>query len=858
MSKGKRQIHVSPYERKKNGKIEKVGYKTNGFTRNIAISQSYLNFIDLEKAKAFNVERFLKTHPDALKNSRLTFLVPNEYWQKNPNKCDVIGFDAKDSPIVKELPKLGIPNQIVKYNGKDYIADKNGEFKPIGVKERKTKSKKPKSEPKPKPSLQGKEIEKKIEKTKEEIVSMKKSLENPKISDKAKESLKIALRNKKDDLLELVHDDHPKIKSLSREIKKLEDKEEILQKQLYNAYNQKGYSQEEKDKLLAERQKISKLLEAKEGIKKKLVLKLMDTKTIKKPKEFYDHIKFEHARTYAIQLKAEIQAKERELEKAKKNGESKGRLMYLESELGDKHVALKKAIEVRNRIDKLPRKSPDIDDFYKKYGKSLKQINLAIEKGEKISKAIYNDLNYNYKEKYNDRQEEIKKIQDKFKEGEDITNDELQRLPFIQQRPILDLQWERRRARLKAKENRESSKFRNAKNKLKRAKDKFFDKYDVSDDDEHLIQEIDGMPVIMDHSRISMLTTPEWINHTDVGKSALVDKTNIKAIDKFAIGVSGHRFLITKNKFGMYDVDRIEKITKKMDKDSLEMYYGTGQGNVSPLIIKDKNFAYALAPRCSEDDETGEPSEWDDELEITKEEYKKWNKYTTEEMLQLSEPTIKEEKQIGKRQKGNSLYMILSNKNNKEFQHALKKRKEDMKLKGKIKGFWYRDTNNFGENSLMRGDRIATITSNEEFNRSKFHTFMKDNYKEIDFNDSYLKDDGSNGIIVITPDKKSGYKFDLTSDAIKDSKNDVKILYKQDHPLVIRGSEKTIAIAPRVLMEDETSFEPDIPMSDFNRLNKLNKKELAKKCGFEDNAKVSGKKESWIFDAYKKEKGIDI
>jgi len=143
--------------------------------------------MELEQARKFNVERFLKTHPDALKNAKLTFLIPNEYWQKNPDKCDVLGLDAKDSPIVKELPKLGIPYQIVKYKGKDYLADKNGKFKPIGAKERKTIAKEPKQVKKE--LINRKEIEAKIKK------GEKLSYE---IQDKLPEDLKKKYNNKQD------------------------------------------------------------------------------------------------------------------------------------------------------------------------------------------------------------------------------------------------------------------------------------------------------------------------------------------------------------------------------------------------------------------------------------------------------------------------------------------------------------------------------------------------------------------------------------------------------------------------------------------------------------------------------------
>lgn len=81
-------------------------------------------------------------------------------------------------------------------------------------------------------------------------------------------------------------------------------------------------------------------------------------KQITKPEtEIYDHIEYERARMDVITIKDFIKEDTIDRDKAIRIGESKERIKFLDDKLGDKHILLLKAIEKRNRINKLPRGS---------------------------------------------------------------------------------------------------------------------------------------------------------------------------------------------------------------------------------------------------------------------------------------------------------------------------------------------------------------------------------------------------------------------------------------------------------------------------------------------------------------------
>ena len=115
---------IKEYDRVRFGKTETV----SGHTKNVHISEKYIQYLEMSKASEINIKRYIKTHPDALSNARLTFLTPNEYWNQNKGKCDVLGIDANDAPEVKRIPATGIPGQVVKYDGVIYVANEKGLF----------------------------------------------------------------------------------------------------------------------------------------------------------------------------------------------------------------------------------------------------------------------------------------------------------------------------------------------------------------------------------------------------------------------------------------------------------------------------------------------------------------------------------------------------------------------------------------------------------------------------------------------------------------------------------------------------------------------------------------------------------
>jgi len=585
-----------------------------------------------------------------------------------------LGFDAKDSPIVKELPKLGIPNQIVKYNGKDYIADKNGKFKPIGVKERKTKSKKPKSEPKPKPKAQ-----------------------KPKTYGS---------------------DLDPKYK------------DEILKKEL----------------------------------------------TIKQDKDLL-----------------------KDYERFHKNSTSfaeKGRLEY----------------QIRLAKDSIKKRQEELADLNKNPRYREWTIDL-IEKTIKERKTIPKNVRMKMPEKYRTQYNAMLKRKTDYNKA----------LGTYQSKKV---------ARNKVKmENREKNVGKSRKALLK-AKNKFFTKTEVYDDNEEIISDINGMHGIMDASRISLLTTPEMFKGSFLDKQTKTNKTKIDYDpDEFEIYPSGDRYIVSNDGKNAYPLDKVQRIVKKMDNDTLEIYYGKGTENGSPLIIRDKNFVFATAPRVEEDDpdfEGGVKPERSKDWLISKKEYKDWMDYQKDDLMQLvSAYSINDNIEYGKGvSKGRLLYDILSFKGKHKDLYLKSKKEVDRarKLKGSIKGSYtfVEPNDNFPE-MLKDEHSITALMYNKDFDNSALKDNIKfSEYKEHNFLDSKLSMGREKYLYI--KDKTVSYKYDKVDQALKEL-NNPKLLYKKDHPLLIKGDNRTMLIAPKI--QEEDNEEHVIPIKEFKRLNKLTRKELA-------------------------------
>ena len=77
----------------------------------------------------------------------------------------------------------------------------------------------------------------------------------------------------------------------------------------------------------------------------------------KSKSKYYDHNEYQRAVNTVIDLRAYIKEDTKDRDRAMEIGESKERIKYLDKKLGEKHILLLKAIEKRNRINKLPRGS---------------------------------------------------------------------------------------------------------------------------------------------------------------------------------------------------------------------------------------------------------------------------------------------------------------------------------------------------------------------------------------------------------------------------------------------------------------------------------------------------------------------
>ncbi len=121
----KRRIRIKPYTRKRYGKRERV----KGHDKHInikRIGEIDLKQLSLGASRKENRQRLSNSHPDTIKSAKTMFEMPNKLWAANPDKFDILGFDAKEPPKVYKLPETGLKGQIVSYQGKIYIADQKG------------------------------------------------------------------------------------------------------------------------------------------------------------------------------------------------------------------------------------------------------------------------------------------------------------------------------------------------------------------------------------------------------------------------------------------------------------------------------------------------------------------------------------------------------------------------------------------------------------------------------------------------------------------------------------------------------------------------------------------------------------
>jgi len=75
-----------------------------------------------------SAEHLMKTSPDYMATSRITFLKGNEIWAMSPDKYDVLNYDASNVPEYDKVPERARPNQIIRVGAKYYLGNKNGHF----------------------------------------------------------------------------------------------------------------------------------------------------------------------------------------------------------------------------------------------------------------------------------------------------------------------------------------------------------------------------------------------------------------------------------------------------------------------------------------------------------------------------------------------------------------------------------------------------------------------------------------------------------------------------------------------------------------------------------------------------------
>ncbi|MEA3248439.1 MAG: hypothetical protein U9Q73_01910 [Nanoarchaeota archaeon] len=111
------------------GKTVNVPPHSQGYWRNEeAISKMKRRIIRGKAENLFESRSSRSITMDRKKNARLMFAIPNKFWKDKPNYYDVYGLDGYIPPAVDKPPILGLPYQMVMYEGYIYEADPDGRF----------------------------------------------------------------------------------------------------------------------------------------------------------------------------------------------------------------------------------------------------------------------------------------------------------------------------------------------------------------------------------------------------------------------------------------------------------------------------------------------------------------------------------------------------------------------------------------------------------------------------------------------------------------------------------------------------------------------------------------------------------
>ena len=154
-----------------------------------------------------------------------------------------------------------------------------------------------------------------------------------------------------------------------------------------------------------------------------------------------------------------------------------------------------------------------------------------------------------------------------------------------------------------------------------------FDEINVLEYEEHHLG-------LIDPYRISLLTTNQGMEDSYLSKSVKDNKLIKVDWDNQEFSLSTGGKTISLEEGCSYDLERIQRALKSLDNP--EIYCSKNK----PLLIKDKNFSYVIAPIVEEKgfDEEGYPSEVKESgissVMISPQEYKKYRKMTKKELLE--------------------------------------------------------------------------------------------------------------------------------------------------------------------------------------------------------------------------------
>lgn len=623
-----RKTHIEPFKRTyPSGKEVWVGKSKkfpDGFDRRIPFSEYKLQQfepISDKFAEKFIKERFNKTHPDAVNTSRTTFLKPNKLWQNKPDRYDVYGLDAPSIPILPKMPNgFGIPGQIVQIKAKYYVCANDGVFHEVYP-------------PKHKDFGKFKEAGVKLVSTKKpekfsyawfvkEINAVKTEQSAHDFKDIIRKSLAedfITTENARI-LLTLAEDQAFEQKLRAEKLEKKKPKKPKPTPEKYQKYtdtikDQKltrltrvtheiGYLK----KVLATQRKYLSDKDI-QYIESELQRRQKSKKTIKedldrrghyaKAKTVYAEIpdkdfknRTEKMRLHNIQLRQEIELLNEKRLSSKYSDAERGRAEYLYFE---KNKQLKEQQnEVKNR-----QLFPKIRYMEKT------EIAKAINNRERLPKRLVERMPKNLQNRYE------RMLSKDIKEKAKISKQ-------------TKAQIKKEKTKRLAIERAE----RTGKNKLLKTYETFYQKDDVTDDPEFIVQDLGEIKaVVMDRSRITALTTPELFKGSFMDKITSKNTIEItpKDLEKFIyIDEDLDEIVYEPASDSTYHKRFFDKPLKAMDKETLKIY--TNSKENAPLIIRDKNFVFAVAPRYTEYD----VSELEEEKIMVKENLipKSWIKAT--------------------------------------------------------------------------------------------------------------------------------------------------------------------------------------------------------------------------------------